>query len=94
MGIDNGTSVHTRLDILPICCVQDNCRAQTRLGEHSCQGEFRLACEMQDGDGSTTCFIDRGVYTRNRAFRLMLSSKAGKTSILKPTGTDVSARPS
>ncbi|CAL1404849.1 unnamed protein product [Linum trigynum] len=31
-------------------------------------------------------FIDSGVYTRNRCFRLALSSKAGKTSLLLPTG--------
>ncbi|CAN0891818.1 DNA-directed primase/polymerase protein, partial [Linum grandiflorum] len=33
----------------------------------------------------THLFIDTAVYTRNRCFRLALSSKAGKTSILLPT---------
>ena len=33
-----------------------------------------------------TFFIDTGVYTRNRAFRLHLSSKAGKPATLLPTG--------
>lgn len=31
-------------------------------------------------------FVDNAVYTRNRCFRLALSSKAGKTSVLRPTG--------
>lgn len=31
-------------------------------------------------------FVDTAVYTRNRCFRLALSSKAGKKSVLLPTG--------
>ncbi len=31
-------------------------------------------------------FVDASVYTRNRAFRLYLSSKAGKDARLLPTG--------
>ena len=31
-------------------------------------------------------FVDRAVYSRNRAFRLYLSSKAGKEATLQPTG--------
>ncbi|XP_040367333.1 DNA-directed primase/polymerase protein isoform X6 [Rosa chinensis] len=31
-------------------------------------------------------FVDTAVYTRNRCFRLALSSKAGKNSVLLPTG--------
>jgi hypothetical protein len=34
---------------------------------------------------ATTPFVDMGVYTRNRAFRLYLSSKAGKPARLLPT---------
>lgn len=41
---------------------------------------------LQGKDQKRVCFIDRGVYTKNRAFRLMLSSKAGKSTILQPTG--------
>ena len=41
---------------------------------------------VSKGDISDACFIDLGVYTRNRAFRLHLSSKAGKTARLMPTG--------
>ncbi|KAI3990527.1 hypothetical protein MKX01_022827, partial [Papaver californicum] len=31
-------------------------------------------------------FVDTAVYPRNRYFRLALSSKAGKSSVLSPTG--------
>lgn len=31
-------------------------------------------------------FLDNAVYTRNRCFRLALSSKAGKNAFLLPTG--------
>ncbi|KAL1319439.1 hypothetical protein HN51_071726 [Arachis hypogaea] len=38
-------------------------------------------------NGSTShLFVDTAVYTRNRCFRLFLSSKAGKSSFLLPTG--------
>lgn len=33
----------------------------------------------------TQLFLDGAVYTRNRCFRLVLSSKAGKESFLLPT---------
>ena len=36
--------------------------------------------------GDEDMFIDRAVYTRNRSFRLYLSSKAGKEAVLLPTG--------
>ena len=41
---------------------------------------------MQDAEGGRALFVDGGVYTRNRAFRLFLSSKAGKDAVLRPTG--------
>lgn len=41
---------------------------------------------VSKGEGKETCFIDTAVYTKNRAFRLYLSSKAGKTAMLRPTG--------
>ncbi|KAK9831167.1 hypothetical protein WJX74_005824 [Apatococcus lobatus] len=40
----------------------------------------------QDPDGKQASFVDTGVYTRNRAMRLIHSSKAGKTSTLQNTG--------
>ncbi|KAL2922067.1 DNA-directed primase/polymerase protein [Bienertia sinuspersici] len=36
--------------------------------------------------GPLQLFVDNAVYSRNRCFRLALSSKAGKTSVLLPTG--------
>ena len=48
---------------------------------------IKTGCRMlQDGQGNKALFIDGGVYTRNRAFRLFLSSKAGKDWVLHPTG--------
>ena len=44
----------------------------------------------QEG-GEDDMFIDRAVYTRNRSFRLYLSSKAGKEAVLLPTGETPSA---
>jgi hypothetical protein len=37
---------------------------------------------VKNKDGQDILFIDQGVYTRNRNFRLWLSSKMGKTAIL------------
>ena len=36
------------------------------------------------GGAGTSCFIDLGVYTRNRAFRTYLSSKRGRDAVLHP----------
>lgn len=36
--------------------------------------------------GSSQLFVDTAVYTRNRCFRLPLSSKSGKTAVLVPSG--------
>lgn len=44
----------------------------------------------QEG-GEDDMFIDRAVYTRNRSFRLYLSSKAGKEAVLLPAGEAPSA---
>ena len=41
---------------------------------------------VQDAEGKKVPFVDTGVYTRNRAFRLVMSSKAGKDFTLKSTG--------
>ncbi|KAL5567885.1 hypothetical protein UlMin_024460 [Ulmus minor] len=37
-------------------------------------------------DSPSQLFVDTAVYSRNRCFRLALSSKAGKSSVLLPTG--------
>ncbi|MED6118313.1 hypothetical protein PIB30_001542 [Stylosanthes scabra] len=50
---------------------------------------FEKLFVMKDSscNGSTShLFVDTAVYTRNRCFRLFLSSKAGKSSFLLPTG--------
>lgn len=42
--------------------------------------------ESNSADSPSQLFVDTAVYSRNRCFRLALSSKAGKTSVLLPTG--------
>ncbi|KAK9866309.1 hypothetical protein WJX84_009713 [Apatococcus fuscideae] len=41
---------------------------------------------LKNTEGKQAPFVDTGVYTRNRAMRLLLSSKAGKTATLENTG--------
>mmetsp|Transcript_16866 Transcript_16866/g.29817 ORF Transcript_16866/g.29817 Transcript_16866/m.29817 type:complete len:435 (-) Transcript_16866:171-1475(-) len=41
-----------------------------------------------DKNHELTTFVDLGVYTRNRAFRLYLSSKFGKRQVLEPSTTN------
>ena len=57
---------------------------QRRSTDPSCAALF-VKKEGSGEEEDRVCFIDTGVYTRNRAFRLYLSSKAGKTAILLPT---------
>ncbi|PON58210.1 DNA primase, UL52/UL70 type, Herpesviridae [Parasponia andersonii] len=42
--------------------------------------------ESNAADSPSQLFVDTAVYSRNRCFRLALSSKAGKNSVLLPTG--------
>ncbi|GMN44528.1 hypothetical protein TIFTF001_013734 [Ficus carica] len=42
--------------------------------------------ESASADSPGQLFVDTAVYSRNRCFRLALSSKAGKSSVLLPTG--------
>lgn len=46
-------------------------------------GSSFIVCQK---GGGTTSFVDCSVYSRNRAFRLYLSSKAGKSAVLTPSG--------
>ncbi|GMP24602.1 hypothetical protein CsSME_00001809 [Camellia sinensis var. sinensis] len=48
----------------------------------------KLLVSKDSGSAGSPCqlFVDTAVYSRNRCFRLPLSSKAGKNSILLPTG--------
>lgn len=47
--------------------------------------KFSRMMFVRNKHGQETTFIDTGVYSRNRAFRLFLSSKAGKNIPLVPT---------
>jgi hypothetical protein len=44
-----------------------------------------VAKDSSTDESAYQLFVDTAVYTRNRCFRLHLSSKAGKSSILLPT---------
>ena len=44
---------------------------------------------VQDSDGDRSCFVDSSVYTKNRNFRLFLSSKFGKPSQLLVSTIDL-----
>ncbi|WOH15381.1 hypothetical protein DCAR_0934919 [Daucus carota subsp. sativus] len=57
--------------------------------ERGRDGRFEKLFILKDRNSSHVnkeVFMDRAVYSRNRCFRLPLSSKARKTSILVPTG--------
>uniref|UniRef100_A0A1J3HV83 DNA-directed primase/polymerase protein n=1 Tax=Noccaea caerulescens TaxID=107243 RepID=A0A1J3HV83_NOCCA len=45
----------------------------------------KLFVHKEANDSASLLFVDTAVYSRNRCFRLALSSKAGKTSVLLPT---------
>ncbi|KAL0548712.1 hypothetical protein IC582_013176 [Cucumis melo] len=81
---------------IPKVAFKDNSHAGAFVGE-ICS---RICCAKVEGkyeelfikkDSSSTespshLFVDNAVYSRNRCFRLALSSKAGKTSVLLPSG--------
>ncbi|KFK26881.1 hypothetical protein AALP_AA8G305600 [Arabis alpina] len=46
----------------------------------------KLFVHKEANDSASLLFVDTAVYSRNRCFRLALSSKAGKTSVLLPSG--------
>ncbi|KAK9292255.1 hypothetical protein L1049_020219 [Liquidambar formosana] len=45
-----------------------------------------ISKDSSSAESSCQLFVDSAVYSRNRCFRLALSSKAGKSSVLLPTG--------
>ncbi|XP_055830768.1 uncharacterized protein LOC129899748 isoform X1 [Solanum dulcamara] len=54
-----------------------------------CDGRFRKLFVSKDSssiDSPFQLFVDKAVYSRNRCFRLAFSSKAGKSSVLLPSG--------
>ncbi|XP_049935496.1 uncharacterized protein LOC116260351 isoform X3 [Nymphaea colorata] len=48
--------------------------------------QLYVAKDANSSESSTQLFLDKSVYSRNRCFRLPFSSKAGKQSVLLPTG--------
>lgn len=70
------------------CHVLDNIFLEDLGSEETHKRLTKKVGHVQGEDQKKVCFVDRGVYTKNRAFRLMLSSKAGKVTTLQPTGQD------
>ncbi|EFJ49295.1 hypothetical protein VOLCADRAFT_120785 [Volvox carteri f. nagariensis] len=77
---------------IPHCAFKDNFHVNAfvrRLFDRIAADPVRFGAffvrRSADEDGPRTLFIDPAVYTRNRAFRLYLSSKAGKTAVLRAT---------
>ncbi|XP_022141220.1 DNA-directed primase/polymerase protein [Momordica charantia] len=81
---------------IPKMAFKDNSHAGAFVGEicsriYSAKMEGRYEELFIKKDSSSTespshLFVDNAVYSRNRCFRLAFSSKAGKTSVLLPTG--------
>lgn len=68
-------------DIFKICSRIYSARQSDRRFEN-----LFIAKDSSSDDTPCQIFVDTAVYSRNRCFRLPLSSKAGKTSVLLPTG--------
>ncbi|XP_060190077.1 uncharacterized protein LOC132619142 isoform X1 [Lycium barbarum] len=67
--------------------VTEICSRISRLSESD--GIFRKLFVSKDSSSINIpfqLFVDKAVYSRNRCFRLALSSKAGKSSVLLPSG--------
>ncbi|KAL0728846.1 hypothetical protein Bca4012_024939 [Brassica carinata] len=64
--------------IIPKVAFKDNLHVGAFVGE--------LFVHKEANDSASLLFVDTAVYSRNRCFRLALSSKAGKASVLLPTG--------
>lgn len=62
------------------------CSEVAERGEAGKKTQYHPCQRLQDAAGARTCFVDTSVYSRNRAFRLYLSTKASKKAILLPTG--------
>ncbi|KAK4726573.1 hypothetical protein R3W88_031490 [Solanum pinnatisectum] len=67
--------------------VTEICSRISSISEHD--GRFRKLFVTKDSSSTDIpfhLFVDKAVYSRNRCFRLALSSKAGKSSVLLPSG--------
>ncbi|KAL9999259.1 hypothetical protein Hdeb2414_s0494g00905131 [Helianthus debilis subsp. tardiflorus] len=78
---------------LPGLAFKDNTHVGAFVAEicsriHCARGKDKRFEQLFISKDSSSCnlFVDTAVYSRNRCFRLHLSSKAGKSSVLLPTG--------
>ncbi|KAG7014744.1 DNA-directed primase/polymerase protein [Cucurbita argyrosperma subsp. argyrosperma] len=87
---------------IPKVAFKDNSHAGAFVGEicsRICIGkmegryeELFIKKDSSSIESPSHLFVDNAVYSRNRCFRLALSSKAGKTSVLLPTGRHARAK--
>ncbi|GAB4817437.1 hypothetical protein N2152v2_004483 [Parachlorella kessleri] len=77
-GAAFGNNLHVGAFVRELCC-----RAGEARQAHSSCPAARVFVKKGTQE---TLLVDLGVYTRNRAFRLYLSSKAGKDAVLDCTG--------
>jgi hypothetical protein len=63
--------------------VADACSEMLQESSDAPKAAFAHLWVLTSTDGQKQCFVDRGVYTRNRAFRLALSCKYGKSTVLR-----------
>lgn len=81
-GIAFKDNIHVGAFVTEICSRIHNARGSDKRFEQL----FISKDTTSSNDVPSHLFVDTAVYSRNRCFRLHLSSKAGKNSVLLPTG--------
>ena len=66
-------------------CYQICSRILNARGEDRSFEKLFVMKDSSCNESASQLFVDTAVYSRNRCFRLFLSSKAGKSSVLLPT---------
>lgn len=74
-------NLHTGAFVAEICSRIQSYRARDKNYD-----KLLISKGSSSADGDFHLFIDTAVYSRNRCFRLPFSSKAGKNSVLLPSG--------
>ncbi|KAI7756664.1 hypothetical protein M8C21_033578 [Ambrosia artemisiifolia] len=80
-GLAFKDNIHVGAFVAEICSRIHCARAKDKRFE-----QLFILKDSSSADGPCHLFVDTAVYSRNRVFRLHLSSKAGKSSVLLPTG--------
>ncbi|KVI07145.1 DNA primase, UL52/UL70 type, Herpesviridae [Cynara cardunculus var. scolymus] len=80
-GIAFKDNIHVGAFVNEICL-----RIHSARGRDKRFDQLFISKDSSSADVPCQLFVDTAVYSRNRCFRLHLSSKAGKSSVLLPTG--------